>query len=58
MENKNDINYWIERCKAAEEFIYHAACDPDEGDGQWARYIKWQSIALNEEGVTEEKNKE
>jgi hypothetical protein len=40
----SDVDYWKQRCLAAEKFIKESPCDPDIHEDQIIAYKQWQDI--------------
>jgi hypothetical protein len=55
-EQKTVLNYWINRCEAAEDFIAKSPCDYDNTEIQYEAYVTWvDAINIELPETSEEK---
>lgn len=48
MKLSEKLQYWKDRCKAAELFIEESPCDPDTSTEQIVAYGNWQTLKNKE----------
>ena len=59
MDLSKVVEYWENRCAAAEKYIAETPCDPDNTEQQYTAYIEWvEAVNLPIPGTPEEEKSE